>query len=205
MKPSGILLIDSGGQYLDGTTDTTRTLTLGPPTNRQRRVFTTVLKSLIALTTTVFPRGTTGSHLDTLARASLWHQGWECRHGIGHGVGYFLNVHEGPQRFSKDNEVTFEPGMVTTSEPGVYFEGEFGVRLENVLLTIEHNSTEFGEFYAFETLTLCPIDLDLVEPSLMTASERVWLNGYRELVYQSIAPHLSTEQQQWLKEKTRGI
>ena len=200
-----ILLIDSGGQYLDGTTDITRTITLGYPTLEEKRVFTLVLKALIRLTRTKFPQGTKGNVLDAFAREHLWHHGLNCRHGIGHGIGSFLNVHEGPQRFAPGSSVPLEPGMVTTNEPGVYFEDKVGGRLENVLITIPIESTQFGDFYGFETITLCPIDLDLIEASLLNSEEKAWLNEYHQLAYESLAPFLSHEEQAWLRHETREI
>lgn len=205
IKPEGILLIDSGGQYLDGTTDITRTLTLGYPTPKEKHALTLVLKALIKLSKAKFPKGTKGSELDAFAREPLWQQGWNCRHGIGHGVGTFLNVHEGPQRFAPGNSVPFEPGMVTTNEPGVYFQGKFGFRLENVLITIPVETTEFGEFYGFETVSLCPIELDLVEASRLNSEEKAWLNEYHQLVYKTLTPFLTQEEQAWLQYETRKI
>jgi Xaa-Pro aminopeptidase len=205
LKPKGVLLIDSGAQYLDGTTDITRTLTLGSPTSEEKRAFTLVLKCHIRLAQTKFPKGTKGYQLDMIAREPLWRQGWNCRHGIGHGVGYFLNVHEGPQRFREDNSVSFEPGMVTTNEPGVYFEGKFGFRIENVIITIAKENTEFGQFYGFKTVTLCPIDLELVEVSLLSQDEKAWLNKYHQTVNVMLKPFLTQEEQNWLQHETREI
>jgi Xaa-Pro aminopeptidase len=205
IKPEGILLVDSGGQYLDGTTDITRTMTLGVPTMEEKQVYTLVLKCLIKLSRAKFPQGTKGIQLDVLAREPMWQYGWNCRHGIGHGVGAFLNVHEGPQRFSPANNVSFEPGMITTNEPGVYFEGKFGVRLENVLVTISENHTEFGDFYGFETVTFCPFDLDLVIVSMLSEEEKAWLNQYHQVVYEKLENYLSQEEQEWLLKEIRKI
>ena len=205
IEPEGVLLIDSGGQYLDGTTDITRTIALGDPTEEEKLAFTLVLKGLINLSMVKFLKGTKGSELDVFAREPLWRQGWNCRHGIGHGVGAFLNVHEGPQRFAPGNSVPFEPGMVTTNEPGVYFQDKFGFRLENILVTIPVETTEFGEFYGFETITLCPIDLELVEAALLNSEEKAWLNNYHELVYKTLTPFLTQEEQAWLHHETRSI
>jgi Xaa-Pro aminopeptidase len=205
IKPEGLLLIDSGAQYLDGTTDITRTLTLGSPTAEEKRAFTLVLKSHIRLARAKFPRGTKGDQLDVLGREILWQQGWNCRHGIGHGVGHFLNVHEGPLRFSQDNLIMIEPGMVTSNEPGVYFENRFGIRIENMVIIIPVDTTEFGEFYGFETITLCPIDLDLIETTLLTEPDKDWLNEYHQHVYKTLAPFLDQEERQWLSHKTREI
>ena len=205
LKPEGILLIDSGGQYLDGTTDVTRTLTLGNPTPEEKQVFTLVLKCHIRLAGITFPKGTRGVQLDAIAREYLWREGWNCRHGIGHGVGSYLNVHEGPQRFSTDNNVVLELNMLTSNEPGVYFEGKFGTRIENLLVTVSKASTEFGEFYGFETVTLCPVDLDLVDVSLLTLDERSWLNRYHQKVYEELEPFLSSQERDWLQHETRKI
>ena len=205
LYPEGILLIDSGAQYLDGTTDITRTLTLGNPTSEERKVYTIVLKCHIRLAMHIFPMGTRGNQLDAVARELFWRQGWNCRHGIGHGVGYFLNVHEGPQRFHLDNSVPLALKMLTSNEPGVYFEGEFGVRLENLMVTVHAGTTEFGEFYGFDTVTLCPFDLDLVEPSMFSVEERNWLNEYHRRVYDMLAPLLSEEEHIWLRCETRPI
>ncbi|MFT3892430.1 MAG: aminopeptidase P family protein [Anaerolineales bacterium] len=205
LYPEGILLIDSGAQYLDGTTDITRTLTLGNPTSEQKRVYTIVLKCHIKLATHIFPKGTRGDQLDAVARELFWQQGWNCRHGIGHGVGYFLNVHEGPQRFRDDNSTPLELNMLTSNEPGVYFEGKFGVRLENLVVTVPKGTTEFGEFYGFDTVTLCPFDLDLIETSMLSLEERNWLNEYHQRVYDMLAPLLSDEERIWLQHETRQI
>lgn len=205
LQPEGILVIDSGGQYLDGTTDITRTISLGSPNADEKRAFTAVLKAHIKLATTIFPQGTPGSQLDAIAKEPLWQQGFECRHGIGHGIGYFLNVHEGPQRFSKGNKVPIDLGMVTTNEPGVYFEGKFGIRIENVIVTIPDSTTEFGDFYRFETVTYCPIDIELVEIPLLSSVEKDWLNVYHQTVYEKLAPLLATEEKEWLRYETQLI
>ena len=205
LKPEGILLIDSGGQYFDGTTDITRTLTLGSPTSEEKMAFTLVLKCQIKLATLIFPKGTSGDRLDAIARELLWGQGWNCRHGIGHGVGYFLNVHEGPQRFREDNSVPFELNMLTSNEPGIYFQGKFGVRIENLLVTISKEVTEFGEFYGFETVTLCPIDLDLLDVSMLSLEETNWLNEYHRKVYEILESFLAEEEKAWLRRETRQI
>ncbi len=157
IQSRGILLVDSGGQYLDGTTDITRTFTLSEPTPEQRKVYTTVLKSLIRLTTARFPVGTRGFQLDALAREPLWKEGWECRHGIGHGVGHYLNVHEGPAGLARLNQEPLLPGMLMTIEPGVYFIGQFGVRLENMVIITEFRKTDFGKFFGFETITFLSV------------------------------------------------
>lgn len=205
LQPDGILLIDSGAQYLDGTTDITRTLTLGNPTAEEKRAYTLVLKCHISLATRVFPKGTCGAQLDAVARELLWQQGWNCRHGIGHGVGCFLNVHEGPQRLREDNIVPLALNMLISNEPGVYFEGKFGVRLENLLVTVQKGYTDFGEFYGFETVSLCPFDLDLMDVSLLSDHERNWLNEYHQRVYDLLSPLLSNAEQKWLYHETRRL
>lgn len=200
-----LLLIDGGAQFPEGTTDTTRTVVLGRPTDAQVRTYTTVLQSLIALSRATFPKGTRGDQLDALARAHLWAHGWECRHGIGHGVGSYLHVHEGPQRFTKTNDVAFEPGTITSAEPGVYFEGAFGVRLENVLATVPAPSTAFGTFYRFETLTLCPFDRDLIDAALLSDAERAWIDAYHARVRAALTPDLDPAEVRWLELRTRPL
>jgi Xaa-Pro aminopeptidase len=205
----GILLVDSGGQYLDGTTDITRTISLGNPTARQKKDFTLVLKGMIKLATAVFPSGTYGYQVDVLARQYLWENGLNYGHGTGHGVGFCLNVHEGPQRISvaagNDKEAFLKPGMVVSDEPAVYREGEYGIRTENLLLCYEDEETEFGKFNRFSTLSLCYIDTTLIERSLLDRKEISWLNDYHREVYLKISPHLNTEEQKWLKVKTSEI
>ena len=205
LEPRSVLVIDSGSQYLDGTTDVTRTASLGTPTPDERRAFTRVLQSLIRLSTAQFPQGTTGAQLDALARGPLWQEGWECRHGIGHGVGHFLNVHEGPPRFSKTGTAPIEPGMVLTIEPGVYFEGRFGIRIENMVIVAARETSEFGDFYGFETVTFCPIDLALVDFSLLSRDEIAWLDSYHRLVFDTLAPHLAPDEREWLRRETRQV
>lgn len=206
MTPDNFYLIDSGGQYLEGTTDITRTVHLGTPTAKQKIDFTLVLKGNIALGSACFPKGTKGAHLDILARKALWSKGLNYGHGTGHGVGCFLNVHEGPQSIRpKDNGVAFELGMITSNEPGLYRAGEYGIRIENLLLTTDSWSTEFGEFLKFETLTLCPIDLKSIDPSLLNHEEKQWLNSYHKMVFEELKPLLSTELADWLKEQTKAI
>ena len=206
----GMLLLDSGGQYLDGTTDITRTTVFGSPTAEQKKDFTTVLKGYINLDMARFPKGTTGVQLDTLARIDLWKAGLNYGHGTGHGVGFFLNVHEGPQGFSPvpntpRANTTLEPGMLTSIEPGLYKEGQYGIRIENLVLCKEAGKTEFGEFLEFEAVTLFPIELDLVDADLLSKEEIEWLNKYHEKVYREVAPLLTTEEQAWLKHKCRSL
>ncbi|MDR2805639.1 MAG: aminopeptidase P family protein [Dysgonamonadaceae bacterium] len=203
LRPEGLLLIDSGAQYLDGTTDITRTLALGPVSDAMKQDFTRLLKGNISLATAQFPRGTVGMQLDVLARQFLWQEAQNYLHGTGHGVGHFLNVHEGPQSIRMNyNPAPLEPGMVTSNEPGIYRTGRYGVRIENLLLAVPGTTSEWGEFYRFETLTLCPIDTRLIDLSLLTEPEREWLNAYHQKVYQLLAPDLSDEERNWLKQKT---
>lgn len=205
IHPEGMLLIDSGGQYFDGTTDITRTITLGNTTAQMRRDFTLVLKGHIGIDTAKFPQGTRGAQLDVLARRFLWNEGLLYLHGTGHGIGHFLNVHEGPQNIRlEENPVTIVPGMITSNEPGLYRAGQYGIRIENLILAQEEKETEFGKFYGFETLSLCPIDLNLVEKDLLTPEEINWLNNYHQEVYKRLAPRLNKKEQEWLSEKTRN-
>jgi Xaa-Pro aminopeptidase len=205
LHPRGIFLVDSGAQYLDGTSDITRTLSLGQASAEEKQAFTQVLKCHIRLATARFPKGTKGIQLDAVAREPLWRQGWNCRHGIGHGVGCFLNVHEGPPRFNETNLTELEAGMVLSNEPGVYFEGRFGIRIENILITVPAENSGFGAFLKFETVSLCPIDLDLVEPALLAAEETAWLNAYHRRVRDSLTPLLNEEEKRWLWRETREI
>lgn len=202
----GILLVDSGGQYFDGTTDITRTIAVGVPTQEQKTDFTLVLQGHIALTVQRFPRGTTGVQLDTLARMFLWQHGLNYGHGTGHGVGFFLNVHEPPQGFSPAvntprANVVFEPGMLTSNEPGLYKAGKHGIRTENLILCVEDSENDFGQFYRFENVTLFPIDLSLIETSMLSEGERRWLNDYHQEVFTKLSPHLTEAEVVWLKEK----
>jgi len=199
--PEGILLVDSGAQYFDGTTDLTRTLALGAVSGEMKRDYTLVLKGHIAIATARFPKETIGMQLDVLARQFLWQNGINYLHGTGHGVGHFLNVHEGPQNIRMNyNPATLELGMITSNEPGIYRSGKYGIRIENLVLTVPYQTTEFGEYYAFETLTLCPIDLKLIDFSLMSQSEKDWLTDYHQMVYERLSPFLSDEEKDWLKE-----
>ena len=206
IHPDGILLIDSGAQYFDGTTDITRTVSTGQVPETVKRNYTHVLKGHIQLALAVFPAGTVGMQLDILARQSLWKAGQNFLHGTGHGIGCFLNVHEGPQSIRMNyNPTPLEPGMITSNEPGLYLAGEYGIRIENLLLTIKAKTTDFGDFYAFETLTLCPIDTHLIDCSLLSPEEMNWLNDYHQKVYDQLAPLLSMEEARWLKEQTKPI
>lgn len=209
LHDSGLLLIDSGGQYLGGTTDITRVWPIGTPSAAQRRDYTLVLKGTMALSRTRFPRGTLSPMLDAIARAPMWEHGLEYGHGTGHGVGYFLNVHEGPQSISKaipDPAMAMEPGMITSIEPGLYRPGRWGVRIENLVMNVASAvSDEFGEFLEFETLTLCPIDTRCIERSLLRADEIAWLNGYHATVRERLAPLVSGPALAWLNERTAPI
>jgi Xaa-Pro aminopeptidase len=202
LKPDNIFLLDSGGQYLDGTTDITRTIILGTPTVQQKIDFTLVLKGHIALTTAVFPAGTRGSQLDILARKAMWDLGLNYGHGTGHGVGHFLNVHEGPQSIrAEENPVVLQPGMFMSNEPGLYRTGQYGIRTENLVHIVPAMKTDFGQFLKFDTITLCPIDQVLIDVDLMTDEEILWLNDYHKKVYEAIAPKLEEDEREWLSRK----
>lgn len=209
IEPHGLLLVDSGAQYLDGTTDITRTVALGTPTEQERQDFTLVMKGHIAIATAVFPEGTTGHQLDALARIALWKHGMTYLHGTGHGVGHFLNVHEGPQSIRLNYVPTpLQPGMVTSNEPGLYRAGVHGIRCENLVLCVPSplSNSEFGNFYAFEPLTLFPFDRSLFDLSLMSEEEIEWVNNYHRTVHQTLLPMLENEnQRQWLTEKTEPL
>lgn len=206
LERAGMYLIDSGGQYLGGTTDITRTVVLGPITERERRDFTLVLKGNIALARAKFLHGATGSNLDVLARQPIWRYGLDYKCGTGHGVGYFLNVHEGPQNFSQRvNKVVLEEGMVVTNEPGIYIEGGYGIRTENMMLVVEDEVTDSGRFMKFDTITYCPIDIDGIDVSLLDEEEREWLNSYHSEVYTKLSPYLNNREREWLRRATRAI
>ena len=206
IKKEGILLLDSGGQYLDGTTDITRTVALGKVSKQAKRDYTLVLKGHIQLGTAKFPVNTRGSQLDVLARKSLWDKGLSYGHGTGHGIGHFLNVHEGPQNIRMDeNPITLVPGMIISNEPGLYRTGEYGIRIENLVHVIPAEKTEFGQFYQFETLTLCYIDTKLVDRDILSKKERKWLNNYHKWVYKTLSPYLSEKERKWLGKKTEEI
>ena len=211
IAPGDLLLIDSGAQYEDGTTDVTRTVAIGTPTAEMRERFTQVLKGHIAVSTARFPRGTTGSQLDTLARMPLWKLGLDYDHGTGHGVGSYLSVHEGPQRISKvPNSVALQPGMILSNEPGYYKTGAYGIRIEN-LIVVQPLDLPMAErpMLGFEVLTLAPIDRNLVEPALLTQAEIAWLNAYHTQVREALEPRLTGEGDtavaQWLRQATSPI
>lgn len=207
LKADGIYLIDSGGQYLNGTTDITRTVTLGNVTEEQKEKYTLVLKGHIGLAAVVFPEGTRGNQLDILARQALWKNGLNYRHGTGHGVGFFMNVHEGPQRIGPGAggsfDVAIEEGMYSSNEPGYYQEGEegFGIRIENLVITQKDQSTDYGQFLNFETITLCPMDNRLVNVEMLTNEEKKWYNDYHQEVYKKLSPQLDEAEKAWLAEK----
>ncbi|WP_286905649.1 aminopeptidase P family protein [Clostridium sp. UBA1652] len=206
LKDEGFFLVDSGGQYFNGTTDTTRTIVLGKLSEEEKRDFTLVLKGHIALSSVKFLEGATGSSLDVLARQPIWEYGLDYKCGTGHGVGFFLNVHEGPQGFRKEpNSVKLEKGMVITNEPGIYKEGKHGVRTENIMLVVEEEKTEFGQFMNFEAITYCPIDLDGIDKDMLTYKEKQWLNDYHRMVYKRLSPYLDDEHKAWLKKEAREI
>ena len=200
LKPEGFLLLDSGAQYLDGTTDITRTIALGPLTEEQKRVYTLVLKGHIQIELCKFPSGASGTQLDILARQALWREGLNFMHGTGHGVGTYLNVHEGPHQIRMEYKpAPFVAGMTVTDEPGIYLEGKFGVRIENTLLVTPYKETQFGQFLQFESLTLCPIDTTPIIRELLLDEEIAWLNQYHQNVLATLSPHLDDEEKEWLK------
>ena len=200
LKPEGFLLLDSGAQYLDGTTDITRTIALGPLTEEQKRVYTLVLKGHIQIELCKFPSGASGTQLDVLARQAMWREGLNYLHGTGHGVGTYLNVHEGPHQFRMEwKPAPLVAGMTITDEPGIYLEGKFGVRVENTLLITPYKETQFGQFLQFESLTLCPIDTTPIVKEMLLDEEIAWLNQYHQHVYDTLAPHLDAEETAWLK------
>ena len=209
IEGDGLLLIDSGGQYVGGTTDITRVVPVGTPSSAQKRDVTLVLKGVIALSSAQFPRGTKSPMLDALARAPIWAGAIDYGHGTGHGVGYFLNVHEGPQSISAttmpEPHTAMEPGMITSIEPGIYRPGRWGIRIENLVLNRSAETTEFGEFLRFETLTLCPIDSRCLDVSLLRPDEIKWLNDYHALVRARLASHVDGAARAWLDERTREL
>ena len=211
LKPEGLVLVDSGGHYLEGTTDITRTIALGPVTAEMKEAFTLVLRSHLALANARFLYGCSGVNLDILARGPLWDVGLDYKHGTGHGIGHILNVHEGPNAFrwkvspGRSEGSVLEEGMITSDEPGLYFEGKFGIRTESELLCRRGEKNEYGQFMYFENITYVPIDLDAVDPEQLTSTERRQLNDYHAMVYETMAPLLTEEEAAWLKEATRAI
>lgn len=206
LKKEGLYLVDSGGQYFDGTTDITRTVALGPITDEEKKDFTLTLKGHINLVNARFLHGATGHSLDVLARQPLWQEGIDYKCGTGHGIGFLLNVHEGPHRIATvANSVVLEKGMVVSVEPGVYKAGSHGIRLENIVVIDEDIKTDSGQFMKFETLSFVPLDLEAIDVNLLSESEKVWLNEYHKEVYNKISPYLNEEEKNWLKEETKSI
>lgn len=206
LEPHGLLLLDSGAQYQDGTTDITRTIALGPVSEEEKHVYTLVLKGHIQIEICKFPKGAAGTQIDVLAREAMWRDGMNYLHGTGHGVGSYLNVHEGPHQIRMEWMSTpFVEGMTVTDEPGLYLAGRFGVRIENTLVVEKYKETEFGEFLKFDSLTLCPIDTTPVDKSMLLQEEIDWLNDYHARVYRELAPHLNGEEKAWLKDATLPI
>lgn len=206
LKPEGFLLLDSGAQYLDGTTDITRTIALGPLTEEQKKIYTLVLKGHIQVELCKFPSGTSGTQIDILAREAMWREGLNYLHGTGHGVGTYLNVHEGPHQIRMEYKAApFVEGMTVTDEPGIYLAGRFGVRIENTLLITPYKETEFGKFLQFESLTLCPIDKSPVIKEMLLQEEIEWLNTYHQRVFDTLSPHLDAEDVEWLREACAAI
>ena len=201
LKPEGLLLLDSGGQYLDGTTDITRTIALGPLTEEQKRVYTLVLKGHIQIELCKFPSGSSGTQIDILARKDMWREGLNYLHGTGHGVGTYLNVHEGPHQFRMEwKPAPLVAGMTITDEPGIYLADKFGVRIENTLLITPYKETEFGKFLQFESLTLCPIDKKPIMKEMLLKEEIDWLDAYHQRVFDMLSPHLSEDEKKWLRD-----
>lgn len=206
LKEEGLLLVDSGGQYFNGTTDITRTLALGKLTREEKEDYTLVLKSNIALSVAKFLYGTTGSNIDILARQVMWSRGLDYKCGTGHGVGYFLSVHEGPHRIARTpDSVKIEDGMVVTNEPGIYREGRHGVRIENMMLAVNDGKTEYGQFVKFEILSYCPIDTDAVVAEMLTSDELEWINRYNHDVFVKLSPYLQEDERTWLAGETAKI
>lgn len=206
LEPRGFLLLDSGAQYQDGTTDITRTIPLGPLTEEERHVYTLVLKGHIQLELAKFPDGASGTQIDALAREAMWREGMNFLHGTGHGVGCYLNVHEGPHQIRMEYmPAPLHAGMTVTDEPGLYLAGKFGVRIENTLLITPFETTSFGSFLQMEALTLCPIDTTPIDKSMLLPEEVEWLNAYHQRVYDALAPHLDEDDKEWLRDATKEI
>ena len=206
LKPEGLLLLDSGAQYQDGTTDITRTIALGPITEEMKRIYTLVLKAHIQLELAKFPDGASGTQLDALGRECMWREGFNFLHGTGHGVGSYLSVHEGPHQIRMEYMPTpLRAGMTLTDEPGLYLAGKFGVRIENTVLLSDYMKTEFGKFLQIEPLTLCPIDTAPIDLAMLMPEELAWLNEYHAKVYAELAPYLDEEEKKWLENATKAI
>ncbi len=206
LQAKSFYLVDSGGQYLEGTTDITRTVSLGELSEEEIRDFTLVLKGHINLSQAKFPQGTRGVHLDILARNAMWQHGINYGHGTGHGVGHLLNVHEGPQSIRpQDNGIEMEEGMITSNEPGIYKSERHGIRTENLILTVKDCETEFGTFYAFETITMCPIDLKAIDTKMLNRDEKKWLNRYHSMLFEKLSKYLNDDEKKWLKNQTKAV
>lgn len=205
LEKEGLLLIDSGGQYLEGTTDITRTFALGPVTDEEKRAYTLTLKSHIAMARAIFLEGCSGGNLDVLAREPMWENGLDYKCGTGHGIGFMLGVHEGPHSLRTTNYVPLKPGMALSNEPGVYAKDQFGIRIENILVVKEHMTTESGTFYRFDNITFFPIDTKPIQMDMLEPKEINWLNDYHQTIYKTLSPRLEGEALEWLKEKTQPI
>ena len=206
LRNEGFLLLDAGANYLDGTTDITRTISLGETTEKMKEYYTLVLKSHISLAKLKFLYGTTGTHIDIIARTPLWERGLNYQHGTGHGIGFFLNVHESPPNISSKSEFTIlEEGMIMSNEPGIYIQNEFGIRLENTILAKKYDLTEHGQFMRFETISLVPFDIASIKSELLTSEELVWLNDYHKNVYEKLESYLQQDEKIWLKQATSSI
>ena len=206
IKAEGLFLVDSGGQYRYGTTDITRVIPLGNNTEEEKTDYTLVLKGMIEGCKTRFPKGTCGYAIDAITRKPLWDHAINFGHGTGHGVGYFLNVHEGPQVFNAGaTPIPIELGMITSIEPGIYRPGKHGIRIENLVLTVPDETNQFNEFYAFESLTLAPIDTSIVKKDLLETSQINWLNNYHQQVFEKLNPYLNDDENKFLKEMTKEI
>lgn len=208
VEPRGLLLADTGGHYLEGSTDVTRTFVVGPLTEEMKHHYTLVLRGHLALAAAKFRYGCSGVSLDYLARKPLWDEGLDYNHGTGHGVGYLLSVHEGPQSIRYQTTMgcaKLEPGMITSDEPGLYLEGKYGIRLENLVLCVEKETNEYGTFLGFQPLTMCPFELSAIEEGGLSQQEKVLLNAYHETVYQTLSPYFNEEERAWLREATRAI
>ncbi len=211
VEPRGFLLMDSGGQYYEGTTDITRTIAVGPLTDTEKKHFALVLRSMLRLANARFLYGCRGLNLDILARGPLWDEGLDFKHGTGHGIGYLLNVHEAPNGFrwkivpERVDSCVFEEGMITSDEPGIYIEGSHGIRTENLIVCRKGEKNEYGQFMYFETLTMAPIDLDAIDPSYLNDAEKQQLNDYHRLVYEKLSPYMDDGEREWLRKYTRAI
>ena len=209
MKPESFVLADTGGHYLEGTTDITRTIALGSLTQQEKEMYTTVLKGHIQLEMARFLQGCSGQSLDVLARTPLWEKGLDYNHGTGHGVGYLLSVHEGPNSFryrpsvNGRNDCVFEEGMITSDEPGIYLEGKFGIRLENMIVCQKDMENDYGSFLCFDALTLVPFERSAIIAEELSTKEKEWLNKYHQKVFETIAPYLTEEEAGWLREETQ--